>query len=361
MAGRRQRLKAVGEKDRDDAAPDGRSRIEPRVMREIDEQFGIVAQPFNAPRLFLHQLESGLRRRRDDRREADAINESRQGIAQPIDHRLPCRRRNRRKSTRVFDKVPIIRSICCGSTPACSQRPRPSLPRTPIEWASSINSQALCRSLRLDQPRKVGDIAIHAVEALGDDQRIAVIGALFAQKKIQMVEIIVAKNDGFGRRAFGPAHNAIVRQFVDEQRIVRAKDMGNRRHIGEIAADQRQSLLDAEEFGEARLQIMMRGTLAANEAGAEGADPQGLHGRRRRRDDRGVRGEPEIVIIGETDEAAACCLGFTPQSVDRREKTGRRGRDTPSRRAGSASLHNRRGCGSFALCVFGGPDGVTNL
>ena len=105
--------------------------------------------------------------------------------------------------------------------------------------------------------------------------------------------------------AFGAAHNAVVRQFVDEQRIMRSKDMRNRRHIGEIAADQGQSRLDAEEFGESALQIAMRGSLAADEAGAKRADPQSFQRRRRRGLDHGMGREPEIIVIGETDEAPA--------------------------------------------------------
>jgi hypothetical protein len=49
--------------------------------------------------------------------------------------------------------------------------------------------------------------------------------------------------------------------------------MRYRRHIGEISADQGQSLLDPEEFGEPDLQITMGGPLTADEAGAKRADP----------------------------------------------------------------------------------------
>src|ERR1700737_1728767 len=64
MAGSRQSLKAVRKKDRDDAAPDGRPRIEPRVMGKLHEEFGILAQTLNAPSLFFHHWQGGLRRRR---------------------------------------------------------------------------------------------------------------------------------------------------------------------------------------------------------------------------------------------------------------------------------------------------------
>ena len=42
-------------------------------------------------------------------------------------------------------KVPIQTSTSLRSTPQYSAMPRPVAPRTPIEWASSIINNALCR------------------------------------------------------------------------------------------------------------------------------------------------------------------------------------------------------------------------
>src|ERR1700730_10787101 len=66
--------------------------------------------------------------------------------------------------------------------------------------------------------------------------------------------------------------------------------------------------------------MTMRGSLATDEGGAERADSQCVQCRRRRRLDHGVGGEPQVIVVGETDEMAAIDLDFTPQGVDRREK-----------------------------------------
>src|SRR5262249_51131510 len=68
MARSRQSLVAVGEKDWNHATADRRSRIEPRLMGKIHEERSVLAQPLDAPALFLHQLEGGPRRRRDNGR-----------------------------------------------------------------------------------------------------------------------------------------------------------------------------------------------------------------------------------------------------------------------------------------------------
>ena len=64
----------------------------------------------------------------------------------------------------------------------------------------------------------------------------------------------------------------------------------------------------------------MRRSFAADEAGAERANPQIIQSRRRRGLNHGMRREPQIIVIGETDEAPAVYPGFPPQTVDRREK-----------------------------------------
>src|ERR1700730_14067064 len=66
--------------------------------------------------------------------------------------------------------------------------------------------------------------------------------------------------------------------------------------------------------------MAMRGSFAADEAGAERANPQRVQSSRRRGLNHGMGREPQIIVIGKTDAAPAIYLGFLPQSVDRREE-----------------------------------------
>src|SRR5439155_15301538 len=102
--------------------------------------------------------------------------------------------------------------------------------------------------LYLDKARKVGDIAVHAVEAFGDNERIAIIATPFPQQEIEMIEIIVPENNSLSGGTLGSANNAVVRQLINEKPVVRTKEMRNRRHIGEIAAYQRKSCFNPQEF-----------------------------------------------------------------------------------------------------------------
>src|ERR1700730_5806794 len=104
--------------------------------------------------------------------------------------------------------------------------------------------------------------------------------------------------------------------------------------------------------------MAMRGSFAADEAGAECANPQPVQSRRRRGLNHGMGRKPQIIVIGETDEAPAVFPGFPPPSVDRREKRGT---------AVEISLFSEpealRGMPGEAvdlwLLAFGGPAGLT--
>jgi hypothetical protein len=199
-------------------------------------------------------------------------------------------------------------------------KPAPFFPEDAERMRFVDQQPSLAPLLELDKADEVGDVAIHAVEALGYDEGVAGVAASFPQQEIEMVEIVVAKNYGFGRGSLGPADDAVMGQFIDEKRVVRPQDMGNRRHIGEIAADQDKRRLGADKFGDARFKMAMRRSFAADEAGAERANPQRVQSRRRRGLNHGMGREPQIIIIGETDKAPTVDSGFPPQSVDRREK-----------------------------------------
>jgi hypothetical protein len=68
--------------------------------------------------------------------------------------------------------------------------------------------------------------------------------------------------------------------------------------------------------------------------------------------------KPQIIVIGETDEAPTIYPGFPPQSVDRREK-----RVTAVEVSLSGEPEALRGIFGEAIellhCAFGGPAGFT--
>ena len=104
--------------------------------------------------------------------------------------------------------------------------------------------------------------------------------------------------------------------------------------------------------------MAMRRPFAADEAGAERANPQIVQSRHRRGLNHGMGREPQIIVIGETDEPPAVYSGLPPQSVDRREKR------VPAVEVSlSSEPEPLRGIFGEAVellhFAFGGPAGVT--
>ena len=53
--------------------------------------------------------------------------------------------------------------------------------------------------LQRDQPRQVGDVAVHGIQALDDDERALVEMAVLAQQLLQRVEVVVAEGSSLSR------------------------------------------------------------------------------------------------------------------------------------------------------------------
>ena len=164
----------------------------------------------------------------------------------------------------------------------------------------------------------------------------AIFVPLLAQQVIEMIEIVVTEGDGGAGSALGAAHDAVVRQLVDEDRVLRAHDMRDRRDIGEIARDQRQHRLDAEEIGELPFELLMRRALAADETRRQGADAEGFERADRGGLDRRMSGEAEIIVIGEADEMPALGLRLMPGGCRSGQRMDRSVRDRLCRRGENA-------------------------
>src|ERR1700730_844094 len=275
MAGSCQSLITTGEKDRDHATPNRRSRIKSSLMGKIHEEFGVLAQPLNAPALFLHQLEGSLGCGRNNGGEADTIDKTGQRVAQPTNHlslasdKTSARSQSLRQS--ADNKIDLLR-INTGMLPKSA----PIIAKDADRMRLVDQQPSLAPLLQFDEADEVCDVAIHAVETLSDNEGVAVIGPLLAQKKIEMVEVVVTEDDGFSNGRLCPAHDAVVRQLINKEGVMGPKDMRDRRHIRQIAADESKRRLHAEELCKSRFQSAVQGPLAADKARSERADLQFL-------------------------------------------------------------------------------------
>ncbi len=167
------------------------------------------------------------------------------------------------------------------------------------------------------EPRQVGGVAVHAVDAFDHDQDVAVFLAVAREQMVEMIQVVVAEFFDLRRRAVGARDDAVMREFVDEDRVaLAAHQPGDRRHIGEIAGDERQRAFHAKEFGDLRLERLVRGAFAADKPRGQRADAEAVDLALCFLADPRVIREPEIIVIGEADEVLALRLEFGPQPVD---------------------------------------------
>ena len=165
----------------------------PRFSGQLEEQPGVFAQP-------RHPL--GLRFQDSYRRQgcgggrsgnADAKDKTGGRVFKVFDQGRSCRRCSRRNCPATCSSCPSRYRRRAGSTPKCSPMPRPWLPRTPIECASSTIKRTLCRLLDFDEPRQVGKIAVHAVDAFNGQQHAAIFVAILFQQAVGGLPVVVGK------------------------------------------------------------------------------------------------------------------------------------------------------------------------
>ena len=75
--------------------------------------------------------------------------------------------------------------------PQCSARPRPVSPEHAAAVRVVDHQPGAVALLELDDAGQIRDVAFGGVEALDDDERVFVLGALLAQDLLQRLEIVV--------------------------------------------------------------------------------------------------------------------------------------------------------------------------
>ena len=148
--------------------------------------------------------------------------------------------------------------------------------------------------------------------------------APLVQQMFEVVIVVVAEFDDLGVRAVGAGDDAVMREFVDENRVALAHQPGDGRDIGEITRDQRQRALEAQKVGDLRLERLMRAPFAANKPRGQRANPEIVEFALGLVDNARVIREAEIVVIGEADEMLAGLFEICLQFVDLREERVRK-------------------------------------
>ena len=156
-----------------------------------------------------------------------------------------------------------------------------------------------------------GDVAVHAEDAVGDDQDVLV-GALraarragFAQDLLEAVHVAVREDRPRGlREAYAVDDRGVVQLVADDQ-VALPGDGRDDAAVGGEARLEGERRLHVFEDRQATLQLLVQLHGAGDGAHGTRPDAQVAGGPERRLDEVGVRGEAEVVVRGEADDGAA--------------------------------------------------------
>jgi hypothetical protein len=153
-----------------------------------------------------------------------------------------------------------------------------------------------------------GEVAVHREHAVGKDQGMAVPGTSLEQERAQVVEIVVGeRHDGRAGQA-GACPQAGMRELVDQYEIAAADQRRNDPGVGEIAGTEHAGVGCSFEAREPRLQRLVERMVPGDEARGPGADAILRDGIAGGILERGMGGEPEIVVARERYETPAATL-----------------------------------------------------
>ena len=153
---------------------------------------------------------------------------------------------------------------------AAEVEPRPP-PTTPRPWASSVISQASCSLRQRVEFGERREIAVHGEHAVGDDQRVIVLGAMRGQQFARMRDVVMAEGQTVPRDNLRAGIDAGVRQLVEQHQPAAADQRRDDAGIGEIAGAEHDRCLGLLDAGEARLQLGIERVIAGDQPRGAGA------------------------------------------------------------------------------------------
>ena len=249
---------------RHDRLSDARADVEPGAPASRGEGLRIFAQAAHALGLPMQDFESGERGGGDRRRHADAVDESAGRVFQVVDERRRARdipaaggERLRQRPHPDVDPARIDAEMLENAVPARAQD---------AEIVGRVDHQpGLSPFLEGDEPGKIAKVAVHAVEAFGDDQDALVAIADRFQQRIERGEVVVREGSAFRARQMRAGDNAVVGERVVNDEVARTDEGADRRHVRRVPADESQAGVLPVVPGERRLERPMHRPFAGHE------------------------------------------------------------------------------------------------
>ena len=172
--------------------------------------------------------------------------------------------------------------------------------------------QGVVPLLDLDEPRQVGVVAVHAVDALDRHYDPPILPAQVPQQSVELDMVIVAERSLARLRGGGPLHDAVVRQLVVEDQVARAEQVVEHRCVGAVAAGKHHGPLGADKVGQRGVEFVEDRVVAAHHAAGRRAAAEAIDGLLGRPRHVRMTRQAQIVEACETDHIAAGDRGGPP-------------------------------------------------
>jgi len=296
---------------RDDRRVATGSGIEIAVGGELEEQFRPLPQTGHAPRLAADHFEPLESSRHVRWRAGGGEHERRRGVAEVADQPVAPREVAAAGAERLADRShPQI--TVGGIDPEVIADPASLRPHR-ADGVGLVDIQhRVVATLHLDEPGKIGIVAVHAVDPFDRHDDAAIPGAEIAEEAVELVVIVVAEGPLPRLRGDRPLDDAVVGQFVVQDQVLCAEQVGEDRRIRAVAAGEHRRPLGAEKRGQLGVELVEEDVVASDHAARRGAASEAIDRRLGGPRHIGVAGEAEVVETRETDHVPSGDPGRPP-------------------------------------------------
>ena len=278
--------------------------VDAALARLVQKQLAARLQAQHALRLGFQDAHGLQRRRRDWRRDADAVEKTRCGVLE------------------VFHQRSFAGDVAAAGGQRLAQRAHPDIDGAAFEAEMFADAAAACAHdaervrlvdhqeslvarFHLDEAGQVGEVAVHAVKAFDGDQHALVAAANLAQQLVQALPVVVRKGAPLRAGKLDALQDAVVDQCVVNDQILGAEQIADAGYIGGMAADEDDAVLDAVKIGQRGLQIALDGAFAGYQAAGGGRGAPAVDGIAGGLADARMAVQREVVVAGKIDVGAA--------------------------------------------------------
>ena len=151
---------------------------------------------------------------------------------------------------------------------------------------------------------QVGDIAVHGEHAVGGDQAETRAGGL-GQLGIEVGHVVVQVAEPLGFAQADAVNDAGVVQLIGNDRVLRPEQRLEQAAVGVEAGGVKDGVFGAEELADLGLELLVDALGAADEADAGHAVAPLVNGRLRRRRDRRMLRQPQVIVGAQVEHRLA--------------------------------------------------------